>query len=270
VKDFLLEAALQNGRLAIKVLRAAALGGDVIGSGSSIDWSGARPRFALRARLARIELAQVLALLDSELRHHLDGRGSLELDVKGQGASWPEVVPHLNGTLALSLTEGRLQSASLATAVTTAVINPLLSQLHIGSPLRGGSVQQRSLRELSAQFRIAAGQLHTMAPLRYTSEEGSLSLQGSIGLAQNDQNDHKLALTGDFLLAPRAIAAATGGRLVPDTDIPIGLRVGGSLTRPDIGLVDPLKALAALTASLVRGQGAAWLKSRGFGDFFRR
>jgi hypothetical protein len=261
VKDIALEATLSQGQLAVKTLRAAALGGQLNLSGSSLDFSGERPRFGVRAHLQRIDLSQLLAAQKSELLHRLHGRGSLELHVDGQGQSMAEIAPRLHGSLALSLSEGRLTTPSLGVAV----VGPLLARLYPGQPnLNLPAEQTMTVEELSAQFRIEGGKLHTTAPLYYRSDEGTLNLQGTIGL------DRSLGLGGELYLSPRAFAGATGGRLVPDRDIPIALRVGGSLAKPEVSLVDPLKTMAALAAALVRGKGAQWLRSHGLPDFLGR
>jgi hypothetical protein len=241
--------------LLIKTLRGAALGGNVVASGSTVDFNGSKPRFSLRAKLDKIEFAQVMALRSGASGEHpLNGRGSMDLSADGQGLSWADVAPRVTGALGMAITDGKLTSASLGNSVVNPIINRLGSQ--IGAPAVG---REMTLRQLGAQFRIDNGQLHTTSPIHYACDEGSVNLSGSIGL------DGALGLTGDLQLSPKTISAATGGKLVPDRDIPVSLRIGGTLTHPEIAPADPVKTVAALTEALLRGRGADLLKNLGGG-----
>ncbi len=254
VKDFDLELTMSQGRLLVKVLRAGAFGGNVLATGTSVDFNGARPHFNLRAKLDKIDLAQVLALRSPDMGRKMTGRGTLELNTDGQGLTWADIAPHLTGSLGMALTDGRLLTASLGNSV----VAPMLAQ--VGGQLAGAAQgREMGLKDLAAQFRIDNGQLHTTSPVRFSTDEGSMSLNGAIGL------DKSLAMVGDLALSPKTISAATGGKLVPDRDIPVSLRIGGSMTKPEITLADPAKTIAALTEALLRGRGADLLKNLGGG-----
>ncbi len=255
VQDMLLEVTMSGGKLVVKTLRATALGGAVLASGTTVDFAGAQPRFALRAKLDRIDLAQVMALKSADLSRKLEGHGTIDLSADGQGLSWEAVAPQLTGQLLLGLTDGRLRTTSLGAAV----VGPVLAQLSstVKSAVQSNELQ---LRDLAARFNIQGGQLRTVSPLRWNSEEGTLSMSGSIGL------DKSLALTGNLDLSPKTIQTATLGKLVPDAPIPVGLRIGGNLSQPEIAMVDPGKTAAALLKALARGRGAELLKGAGLGN----
>lgn len=250
VRDLLLELTMTRGRLLIKTLRSQALSGTVDASGSAIDFGPSQPRFALRAKLDRIDIGEVLALRENEAGKKLTGKGSLDLSADGQGLAWSDIAPRITGQLGLGLTDARLQSASLGGQV----INPLIAA--VGKHLSQGSPQRdMAIRDLQARFRIDGGKLHTTTPIRMTTEEGALSLGGAIGL------DNSLLLTGSLDLAPKAVSAATAGKVVPDAPIPVGLRLLGTLTAPQFELVDPGRTAAALLSAILRGRGKELLAS---------
>lgn len=251
VRDFLLELTMLDGRLLIKTLRGQALGGNVSATGSTVDFGPSRPRFNLRAKLDRIELSDVLSLRGGDAGKKISGRGSMDLSADGSGLAWADIAPRITGQLGLGFTNGRFEGAGL----TPQIVNPLLSQL--GNKLgQGGGNRDMTIRDLQAQFRIEGGRLHTNSPLRLTSEEGALALSGSIGL------DKTMNLAGTLDLSPKAISAATGGKVVPDSPIPVGLRIGGTVNNPQIQFTDLPKTVAALLQSVARGRGAELLKSR--------
>lgn len=255
MRDFILEVTMSNGKLLVRTLRASALGGDVLASGTTVDFSSTKPRFALKAKLDRIDLSSVLALKSPDLARKLSGRGTIDLSADGQGLSWEDIAPRLAGALSLGLTEGKLQTAS---GPVSQVVGPLVQRVapQLATP---GPERDLLLKELAARFTIADGKLRTSQPLRFGSEQGSFQLEGAIGL------DKALDLSGQLMLSPQAIAAATGGKLQPDAPIPVNLRVGGAMTKPEFRLVSLEQTAAALLPLLLKGRGGDLLKNAGAG-----
>jgi hypothetical protein len=251
VRDFLLEVTMVDGKLVLKSLRGQALGGNVSASGSTIDFGPSRPKFNLRAKLDRIDIGDVLALRGGETAKKISGRGSMDLSADGSGLSWADIAPRITGLLGLGLTDGHFVGAGLSPQI----VNPLLNQMNKQFGQTGGN-RDMTIRNLQAQFRIEGGKLHTNAPLRINTDEGALSLTGNIGL------DKSINLAGTLELSPKTIAAATGGKVVPDNAIPVGLRLGGSMTSPQLQLTDIARTVAALLAAAARGRGAELLKGR--------
>lgn len=251
VRDVLLELTMANGKLLVKTMRGQALGGNISASGTTVDFGPSRPRFSVRAKLERIDIGAMAQRDDSSKK--LSGRGSLDLSADGQGLAWSEIAPRLTGQLALGLSEGRIQNAGLGGQI----VNPLLGQL--GQKLAHATNTERDLilRDLNAQLRIEGGRVHTNSPVRVATEEGSLSLSGSVGL------DKTLGLTGNFDLAPQAVSKATGGRVAPDVPIPIAVRIGGTISSPTIEMLDVPRSISLLTAAILRGRGKELLSGHG-------
>ncbi len=252
VRDFLLEVTMLDGKLLVKSLRGQALGGNVSASGSTIDFGPSRPRFNLRAKLDRIDIGDVLALRGGETAKKVSGRGTMDLSADGSGLSWADIAPRITGQLGLGLTDGHFVGAGLSPQI----VNPLLSQMNKQFGQNPGN-RDMTIRNLQAQFRIEGGKLHTNTPLRIATEEGALALSGNIGL------DKTMNLAGTLDLSPKTISAATGGKVVPDSAIPVGLRIGGTMTSPQLQLTDLPRTIAALLQAVARGRGNEFLKSRG-------
>lgn len=257
MRDLLLEVTMSGGKLLVKTLRSQALGGNINASGSSIDFAPARPRFALRTKLERIDVG-LLTQPDANGKR-FTGRGSLDLSADGNGLAWADIAPRVTGQMNLALTDGKFEQAGLAGTV----VGPLLAQATQrplpNLPGQSGAGRDLVLRDMAAQFSIANGRLQTAKPLRFSTDEGALNLSGSIGL------DKTLQLNGTLDLAPQAVGKLTGGQFVPDVAIPVGLRVSGTLSQPRIEPLDPLKTVAAIVSSLLRGKGKELLQGLGNG-----
>ena len=258
LRDFLLEVTMSGGKLLIKTLRASALGGSVMASGSTVDFNTTKPKFALRAKLDKIEVSDVLALKSGgDLSRKLSGKGSMDLSADGQGLEWADIAPKVSGLLGLGITSGKLETAGLGGAV----VAPLLARLpNVGNTAASVlSSKDLSMKDLAASLRIQDGKLNTTTPIKLTTEQGALNLTGSIGL------DKSLALLGNLDLSPQAVSAATGGKIVPDVPVPVALRIGGTLSNPQFSLADPVRTVSVLTAAVLRGRGADLLKGAGAG-----
>lgn len=254
VRDLLLELTMTNGKLVIKTLRGQAFSGNVTASGSTIDFGPSRPHFSLHTKLDKIEVGQVLSMRGGDTGKKLTGRGNFDLSADGNGLAWADIAPRVTGNLGLALTDGKLVGAGVAGPV----INPALARLGKGLQMGPGE-KDLVLRDLNAQFRIANGRLQTSSPIKFGTDDNNMTLAGSIGL------DKTLALTGTLDLSPQTISKATGGKLVPDSPIPVSLRFGGTLSDPRIEPVDLERTVAALLGAIARGRGKELLSGVGGG-----
>lgn len=248
IRDLLLEVTLREGRLVLKTLRGAAFSGQLDASGSTVELGQTPPRFDLKASMTKVELSEVLALR-GDSKNKISGRGDLTLSAKGSGLSYEDIAPAVTGALVLGLSQGRLHTTSLVAKV----VNPLLEKLQDKVGKQKVS-EEMALRDLSARFGIANGRLSTTSPLTLSSDEGGLKLGGWIGL------DQRLGLTGELQVAAAAISAASGGRVVPSGPLPVNLRIGGTLSGPEIEVVDLQRTVAALAGMLLKGKAKGILE----------
>jgi hypothetical protein len=189
------------------------------------------------------------------------GRASAELVADGQGQTVAELVSRLHGTLELGLTHARFPAAPIHAKLVNPLLQPLLAK--IGQPVASEKAQNAEKRELrvkslSAKLRIDGGRVHTMTPLRLDSEDGRLSLSGSMGLL-----DKSVGLTGNLEVAPGAIAAATAGRFYPDVAIPVAFRIGGKVGAPQVEILELGRTVGALVGALLRSHGKKFLQELG-------
>ena len=145
------------------------------------DFSAARTTdkglfVTLKAKFDKVNVQNVLSFQSSDLAKKLQGQGSVDLSADGQGLRWEDIAPRLIGQLNMGITDGKLLTAKLGSQV----IGPILQRVGVGN----ASVLDRemAMRNLTAQLRISDGRLHANSPIRFTSDEGVISLGGSIGL----------------------------------------------------------------------------------------
>lgn len=243
MRDFLLEMQLAGGKLQLKALTMQALGGAVSLSGTQFDFAPSRPRFAIKAKFDKVNVQNVLSFKSNDLAKKLQGQGSVDLSADGQGLRWEDIAPRLIGQLNMGLTDGKLMTAKLGSQV----IGPILQRVGVGS----ANVLDRELamRNLTAQLRISDGRLHANSPIRFTSDEGVISLNGSIGL------DKTLDMLGDLQLQPGLVSQLTAGKIVPAVPVPVAIKILGSLSKPEFQLADPVKTVAALATAIAKGKG---------------
>lgn len=243
MRDFLLEMTLAGGKLQLKALTMQALGGAVSLTGTSFDFAPSRPRFAIKAKFDKVNVQNVLSFQSGDLAKKLQGQGSMDLSADGQGLRWEDIAPRLIGQLNMGLTDGKLMTAKLGSQV----IGPILQRVGVGN----ANVLDRELamRNLTAQLRISDGRLHANSPIRFTSDEGLIALNGSIGL------DKTLDLLGDLQLQPGLVSQLTAGKIVPAVPVPVAIKILGSFSKPEFQLADPVKTVAALATAIAKGKG---------------
>jgi hypothetical protein len=147
--------------------------------------------------------------------------------------------PALRTDLQIELGSARLRQVSFKGEI----LNPLLSKLVERMQRRQPPApRETAIQKLRARVALRGGRLHLRedAPLRVQTEEAALRFAGSIGL------DGGLALDGQIDIEPAAIQAATRGRLRPQREIPVLVRVTGTRDAPRIEFVDLQRTLAAL------------------------
>jgi hypothetical protein len=235
------ELGVERGRVTVKSLHTGVFGGAIDVDKTWIDLGGAAPEVELHARIDGVDLAQLGASPDVELR----GRASGQIDLHGAGDGRAALTRSLLGSVRLALRDVHARRA-FTRKVT--VVNPILGEIFAQAAKKSaGKTRLIELREASGRFDVGSNRLTTSEPFVVRSDDLTASVRGTIGF------DQALALEGQLSLAPRAIAAATEGTLVPVRPIPLQLRVSGDASAISLEILELSESVLALRGAVRNG-----------------
>jgi len=242
------ELSLEHGALSLSTLRFAAFGGLFDAGGSRVDLGHGAPAFALRAIVSRLDLAALAAArggADGGAGGEVSGRLDASVSLDGAGGDWAAIAPTLAGTAQISVDGAHVHGKRTLRGT---IINPLIGKIAEAArkkhPVREIDT---TLSRVTVALRVGGGKVTTTAPLTALTEEGVVTVDGTVGF------DHALALTGSVVIPPAAIDKATKGLLVPYGDATVKVRVGGTTDAPRIELVDLEGTVKALRGSWIHG-----------------
>lgn len=151
-----------GGRLDVNPLSANLYGGSAAGALAVI--ADATPRITVRQNLSGIDIAPLLQ--DALGNARLEGRGNVQLDVAGSGASFDQIKKTLDGSARLALRDGAVRGINIAQTVRNAKakIGELRGKEQGGAGSQQGGTaaanDKTDFSEMSASFRIADGVAH--------------------------------------------------------------------------------------------------------------
>ncbi len=236
-------AQLRRGMLTLTSARATLYDGQVDASGSRVNLLLAEPSWKLQARLSGVDAGKLVEGVESKVP--LQGRLDAALNLEGEGADWAHIQKTVSGGGALSLREGALGSTDLGGQLAK------VGALALRAAGRGGAAdtvaragEGTALRDLVVSFRVADGQLRLREPLTFASGFGGARLDGTLGL------DTSLALNGTAVLSPEFLAQTAGIR--PEGPVEVPLKVGGTLSDPQLEMPGPAELAKRLAAPAAR------------------
>ncbi len=227
-------AVLSAGRLVLAIGEAHGWGGLLRASltlaPAAADASGTHTRrpgaeLRLEAEATDVELARALDDIGGFRR--IDGTGTLQLDVTGAGRSIQDIAANLQGSAALTASNGYLNGFDVAQLLQRIERRPLSA----ASDWRGG---RTAFADLNGRIAISDG-VGTIEELAMRGPRAQIEMTGSVSIAQR-----ALDLAGHAAL-PAIKGAKTGA-----IDLPFSVR--GPWDEPSI-MADPL--------SLIERSGAA-------------
>jgi AsmA protein len=170
-----LNAKAGGGRLDLNPLTASLYQGTMSGSMSLV--ATAAPQIAVKQNLAGISIGPLLKdAVDKDL---LDGRGSVTLNVSGQGATLPAIKKALNGSASINLTDGALKGINIAATIRNAKAK--LGALKGETTQASNAAEKTDFTELKASFAIKNGIAHNSdlslkSPLLRLGGEGDINI----------------------------------------------------------------------------------------------
>ncbi len=240
--DFVARLTLEDGRLTFESLDFDAYDGHFTGARTTVDLKQRDPKFAMRMKLTDIS-ADAILTQQADMPNTLTGRMSTEMDLGGKGLEWPTIRDSLSGNLGLGIANGRFEKLALGNAVLQGVVDQVPG-LNLDRSVKTG------LKDLAGQFEVEDGRMNLIRPMSVETGEGPMLLTGSIGL------DKTLDLEGTLQLQPATVSRLSSGRIKLDKAIPVGLKLGGTLTDPKVSGVDAKTLGAALLGAAAMALGA--------------
>jgi AsmA protein len=241
--NFTASLTMKNGVAKFDKLDLDSYDGHFSAAPTSVDVGSAQPAFDAHVAMKDVNADRLLTE-QASLPHTLSGRMSTEIALSGKGAGWDQLSKTLSGDLGMALANGRFEKLDFGQALLGNVARQLPM---LKLPASTGST---ALRDLAARFEVADGQMKLKQPLKAMTAQGPLELEGGIGL------DASLHLTGHMTIDPAAIAALTANKVRPAKAIPVALKLGGTLTHPEISGVEAEALVALLTTELAKSLGA--------------
>jgi AsmA protein len=153
LRDAVLEAALEGGRLRVDTLRGKAWGGSIEASGSA---DANADRVALKALASGVDINA----LEKEATGHdvLEGTGRVALDVQASGRTTGEMKSGLQGTASMQLRDGAVKGINLAKSLRQARA-ALASRKDASTS--SAQTEKTDFSELSVSFRLTDGVAHS-------------------------------------------------------------------------------------------------------------
>lgn len=240
-RRFVAALTMKNGVVRFSELEFDSYDGHFSAAPTTVDIGTAVPKFDMKLLMKNVNIEKLLADQTEMKGRTLSGRVTTEIAVKGQGSAWEQIRQDLTGDLGMALANGRFHKAD----VQSGVVTPLAAAVPFLKKPRGQG--GTALRDLAGRFTIADGKMTLVEPMKATTPQGPMSMDGWIGL------DKALRLTGTIELAPSVVKAASGGKLTPSQALPIGLVLGGFVDDPEISGVELGDAAKILTEELAKG-----------------
>lgn len=175
IQNVRLDVKAGHGRLDVNPLNADLYQGRMSGSMSLV--AAAAPQVALRQNLTGVSIGPLLK--DAVDKDVLEGKGSVTLDVSGQGTTVSAIKKALNGTAALNLSDGALKGINIAAKIRDA--QAALGSLRGQTTHASNAAEKTDFTELKASFGIRNGIAHNSdlslkSPLLRLAGEGDINI----------------------------------------------------------------------------------------------
>ena len=241
VTNFVGKLTMTRGVLSFDTLDFDMYGGRVSATGTVLDLPAERTGYDLKMKMKNVDIDKALAAHTS-LGGVFSGKLSPELDVKGKGLAWQDLVATLEGPAVF-------QSEAI-TVETLDLLGPIGAQLKAATKSAttfksANAAQGTTLKDVLAVATFKGGKMQLKKPMQVATNQGKLTLDGAAFL------DKRLDFTATLDMTPDVIATLTGGSFKPKTAIPVPMKIGGTWDAPRITGVDVSQLAAAMGGAVV-------------------
>ncbi len=231
------DVKMVDDEITFQTLSMGALGGKVSANGTTVRIAQPKIPFHVAVQAQNVEAGQALTLFGE--RKLLAGTVGSDLNFTGAGTDKADLIRSLSGGLEGHLHDGKFLGKDLIASIWT----PLAKVLPPGLARPKQDAGFTSLgKDLAFAVSVEKGFAKLKAPLQINLPEGQISMTGGAHL------DGNLDLAGTVALAPSTVSALTGGKVTPSGPIPIGLKIVGPASNPNVTVAD----LAGTAASLAK------------------
>lgn len=243
-KNILASVKVTEDEAFVEKAQLEAFNGLISAAGTKLKLAHPKEPFAAKLTLKGIDLASAAQMATT--KKVIGGRFSGDIDLTGGGQEKAELAKTLAGALAGHLLDGVFYGKDLIASVS----GPLAKALPFGLAGKTGEGGSTSLgKDLPVGLTFDKGVARLKAPLVVSTAQGQLSFTGGIRV------DGELDLPGTISLSPQTISELTGGKLKPSAPVPVGLRLTGPATSPNVTDLD----LKGAVSTLLKDGGAALL-----------
>jgi uncharacterized protein involved in outer membrane biogenesis len=232
--------SLKGGNLTIKPLKATVAEGTIDGS-INLDGRKKAAGLAVKLLLSKVNLDTLLT--DMQITEDIEGKGNINVDIAGRGASVAKIMAGLNGRAGVLMGQGRMKTSFMQNMLggTGQVLNQVLDKGKAGYTVVSCAVLDFPIKKGIA----TAKAFYIDAEARGIIGTGKINLRNeTLDLIVDPRNKKKIDkavlpvhITGTFLLPDYEIdKAAAAGKL---TDM-LGIELPGALTGAKGGAEAPL------------------------------
>jgi len=166
-----------GGRLDVNPLAANLYQGTMNGALSLV--AAATPQVSLKQALSGISIGPLLK--DAANKELLEGKGSVTIDISGQGATAAAIKQALNGSASLDLANGALKGINIGAAIRTAKDTLGAARGRPAQSQAANTTEKTDFTELKASFAIRNGVAHNSdlsmkSPLLRLGGEGDINI----------------------------------------------------------------------------------------------
>ncbi len=231
------DVKMVDDEITMQTLSMAAFGGKISANGTTVRIAQPKMPFHVAVQAQNVEAGQAMTLLGE--RKLLAGTLGSDLNFTGAGTDKADLIRSLSGGVEGHLHDGKFLGKDLIASVWA----PLSKVLPPGVARLKPDAGFTSLgKDLAFAVSVEKGFAKLKAPLQINLPEGQISMTGGAHL------DGNLDLAGTVALAPSTVSALTGGKVTPSGPIPIGLKIVGPASNPNVAVAD----LAGTAASIAK------------------